>query len=501
VNRVASASAFTASRLWRWAFVALILVYSALLLFQSGHGLASLDGHGAIRTTRALIDRHHVEVSRPPGHPTTEYYLSGICAFILRSALGREFGEQEYLWLQALAGVATLLVFYRILCRIADPWKVFVASIALALSPQFFANAVDGEEFVWALLFLLLSLQFLIFPGAQQPSLKNLFGSAFCFALATGCRPEAIFAAAMFPIYFRLHPELRFRDAFRFAILLCFLIVVVWAPVLFIGLQPPWTAGMNLRESLLGGAYRLLFQCFNPVVFAVFCWILIRAATEQGSVNRESFPERFVFLSSFVLPLIFGAALFLHASKAAHALFVVPFLLVLALRKPILLTAVTAATVLGFFVTVDIFKDRQLVRPYLVPGAYAQAVEAKPYYRIGYLRSLLDRFEPGPTLIVANAWSWDFDYHVARGTLAARKEHRAGPESRDLSIFRPQQRQGCVLVPRDSMFETSFLQSFATSGYLLKMDRLLYRTVYSRYDLNAQTPDEVTIGELKFRLF
>ena len=48
-----------------------LAIYIAMLASQLGHGLASLDGHAIVKVTRQLVDQQRLEVSRPPGHPTT----------------------------------------------------------------------------------------------------------------------------------------------------------------------------------------------------------------------------------------------------------------------------------------------------------------------------------------------------------------------------------------------------------------------------------------------
>src|SRR2546423_11167921 len=200
------------ARLWHLAFALFAAVYVAILFLHVGHGLASVDGHGAIKATTELVQHHRLEISRPPGHPTTEFYLFGLIAFVLR-AFGKAFTPDTYLVLQGVAGIAALVVFYELLCRLSSPWKAFVASVSLGLSAQYFANAVDGEEFVWAILFLLLSFRSLFNRDGLGPRPSQLFVSVLCFALATGCRPEAILAAGMFPLYFYLHPQLNWKQA------------------------------------------------------------------------------------------------------------------------------------------------------------------------------------------------------------------------------------------------------------------------------------------------
>src|SRR5467141_502553 len=130
------------------AFVVLLLFYGAILALQFNHGLASGDGHGIVRATQALLNGGQLDVSRPPGHPTTEFYLFGAAGWILKQGFGHKFDDQNYLALQSLAALATLVVFYELLCRLGTKqWRALLATLCLAFSAQYFANAIDGEEF------------------------------------------------------------------------------------------------------------------------------------------------------------------------------------------------------------------------------------------------------------------------------------------------------------------------------------------------------------------
>src|ERR1700731_2896898 len=190
------------------AFVVLLLFYGAILALEFNHGLASGDGHGIVRTTQALLNGGQLDVSRPPGHPTTEFYLFGATGWILEKVFGVEFDDTVYLACQAAGALAALIIFYNLLCHLgATRVRALLAAICLAFSTQFFFNAIDGEEFDFGILFLLVSMRLLAAQPAR-PNFGRLLLSIFCFGLATGCRPELVFAAIIFPIYCLLNPEL-----------------------------------------------------------------------------------------------------------------------------------------------------------------------------------------------------------------------------------------------------------------------------------------------------
>ena len=487
-----------------WPFTSFIVLYGTLLLSQLQHGLASGDAHGIVRTAQALVENHRLEVSRPPGHPTTEFYLLGAAGWLLKHGFGCKFDDQTYLVFQSLGALAALVVFYELVCRLgATRWRALLAAVCLAFSAQYFLNAIDGEEFDFALLFLLLAVRLLILPPNFAPTLGRLSLSIFCFALATGCRPEIVFAAVIFPIYCVLHPKLRWKYAIATLPMQAAVIFAVWLPVLFVGIRAPYTAGMNLRESILGGGYRLVFQCFTPVVFLLLCWVLLSALAQLRKRIGCPFPNNFVFALSCLLPLIFFIVFFRHASKAAHVLVVLPFLLLLAVERSssVLLLALAATTLIGCFVSVDIFRDRQLTRPFPVPGTYFQAVRQKPFYKLAYIHELVRQCEDRPTAIIGNVSPWDFEYHFARGNFFGHEELLGEGKNPELAAFFPREEVGCIVLTRDAAYEDRLLEDWQAKGYTLKMDATLYRTLFARYDVTAPRSSFVTVGDVSFTLF
>jgi hypothetical protein len=477
------------------AFIVVLVVYATLLAVQIDHGLASGDGHGAVRSVQTLLIDGKIDVSRPPGHPTTELYLFGGSGWILFKVFAIEFGDTIYLIGQAIAALATLIVFYELLLRIgASRVRAVLATVCLACSAQFLFNALDGEEFNFGLLFLLISIRFLVPAPAN---FLRLLLSILSFALATGCRPELVFAAIIFPIYCLLDSTLGWKWALASAGLSALSILIAWLPILLVGIRSPYTAGMNLRESILGGVYRIIFQAFTPTVCLLFGWTLVVSLRNLG---REL--KNFFFTMSCVVALIFLAVFFLHPSKAAHLLAAVPFLLILAVgRSRTLLLALGFFSLLSCFINIDIFKDRQLTRPFFTRGSYAQAVEQKPYYKLGYLRKLLDQCENRPAVIIGNVWPWDFEYHVERSNFSAREQDLHGEIKRDLPAFFTNG-EHCVFLSPEAAYESGLLKEWQQKGYAMKMDARLYRTLFARYDVRSGPPPTTAdVSGVPFALF
>src|SRR5437588_6904787 len=481
------------------AFVLLLVFYGARLAFQFDHGLASGDGHGVVHTTQALLNGGQLEVSRPPGHPTTEFYLFGAIGWILQKGFGVEFDDKVYLVCQAAGALATLIIFYNLLYRLgATRVRVLLAAVCLAFSTQFFFNAIDGEEFDFGLLFLLVAVRFLVVRAAK-PNFTGLSLSIFCFALATGCRPELVFAAIIFPIYCVFKPELGRKYALFSVALSAIAVSIVWVPILVMGIRAPYPAGMNLRESILGGVYRIIFQAFTPPVFLLLCWTLITALRQWP---RQIQSRNFVSAISCIVPITFLAVFFLHPSKAAHLLVALPFLLLLAVDRSLaLVLALTFFTLFGAVVNIDIFKDRQLARPFLVSGSYFQAVHQKPYYRLNYLRKLFDQCQDRPAVIIGNAWPWDFEYHVEHVNLPLHEKDFHGEIKKDIPAFLSSG-DHCIFLPPEAAYEDALLAVWQRKGYAMKMDAQLYRTLFARYDVrSAISSATADAGGVSFTLF
>jgi len=481
------------------AFVVLLLFYGAILGLQFNHGLASGDGHGIVRTTQALLNGGQFDFSRPPGHPTTEFYLFGATGWVLEKVFGVEFDDTVYLVCQAAGALATLVIFYNLLCHLgATRVCAVLAAICLAFSTQFFFNAIDGEEFDFGLLFLLVSTRLLAAQPAR-PNFGRLSLSIFSFALATGCRPELVLAAIIFPTYCLLNPEPSRKYALVSVVLSAIAVSFVWMPILFMGIRAPYTAGMNFRESILGGVYRIIFQAFTPPVFLLLCWTLVGALREWP---RQIKSRNFVFTISCAVPIIFLAIFFLHPSKAAHLLVALPFLLLLAVDRSLaLVLALTFFTLFGAVVNIDIFKDRQLARPFFVSGSYFQAVQQKPYYRLNYLRKLFDQCQDRPAVIIGNAWPWDFEYHVEHVNLPLHEKDFHGEIQKNIPAFLSSG-DHCILLPPEAAYEIALLAEWQRKGYAMKMDAKLYRTLFARYDIHSAISSATAdVGGVSFTLF
>jgi hypothetical protein len=243
-----------------------------------------------------------------------------------------------------------------------------------------------------------------------------------------------------------------------------------------------------------------MFQCFTLPVFVLFCWTLVREVQKMKSDLREAFPMNFVLPASWLIAAMYPFLFFGFALKPAYVFVMAPFCLLLAARQSqVLLISLVVCTLLGLFVNVDIFRDRRLTAPHFKPGVYFETTRQKPFYQLPYLRELSNLCGENPTAIIANVWLWDVEYNVAQGTFQAERQvfenENAGGHIFNLS------RSHCLLLTLDALNNPALLQKLHAQGFSIKIDRLLYRRQFQKYDVGATDKESATIAGIPVTLF
>jgi hypothetical protein len=485
-----------------WLFLVVIAGYSFLAIPQLNHGLATLDSHGVVATIRNLADFHHVTLSHPPGHPTTEIYLYGAISLVLRGVFDKPFTDTIYMWLQFSVGIATACVFYEWLCRLKLSFcRAAGAVCCLVFSGQFLLNTIDGEEFVVAILFLLAAFRVLSIGEHERVSLIRIYISMLCFALAVGCRAELLPTGVIYPIFFYSRPELGFKRYIKALPVQIGLVTLVWLPtVLSIGIVPPYPSHLTWKLAVLGGVYKLIFQCFTLPVFVLFCWTLVSEAKKMKSDLIEPFPMNFILPASWVIGAMYPFLFFGFALKPAYVFVIVPFCLLLAARQSqVLLISLAVCTLVGLFINVDIFRDRRLTGLHLKPGVYFETTRQKPFYRLPYLRGLSKQCGENPIAVIGDVYMWDVDYNVARGSFQAEKRIIEDKNAKVAVFSIPQSH--CLLLTVDAPYHPALLQKLRLQGFSIMMDRMLYRRQFERYNVHSTVNDTATIMGVPVTLF
>jgi hypothetical protein len=103
--------------------------------------------------------------------------------------------------------------------------------------------------------------------------------------------------------------------------------------------------------------------------------------------------------------------------------------------------------------------------------------------------------------MIADVWRWDLEYHLTHGAFPAREKIFTDSTRAEFAVFFPQENEKCILLPRDGAFQNRLLEDWQSQGYALKMDGVLYRALFARYQVTAPFVDHVQIGDLVFQLF
>lgn len=161
-----------------------------------------------------------------------------------------------------------------------------------------------------------------------------------------------------------------------------------------------------------------------------------------------------------------------------------------------LVIAAVFSTAVSVFIGVDIFRERIFTGPRLIMGSYQFARESKPALQIRYIRALAATPIEKKSVLIGDAWSWVIAYHVDRGNLQAASRPRAS-YYRGYEIGTNPER---LLIGREAAENLRTLERFHREGYEIVVDRLLWRTLYARYDVTNTTGDRAQIGSVPVRL-
>ncbi len=498
-NRLHHAWNQIASRIW---LIAVLLIFSALVVPTVGEGVGNWDGHKILLSVQALLDHHRVVLSRLPGHPTTDFYLFGAIGWVLDHGFGRRFDASVFLTLQWITAVATALVFNWWLERSGiSRRRAALAVLCLLFSPQFFDQTMNGEEFIHGILFLLGAIVLLFRDEAPPLRFTHLGAAIGLFALATGCRPEFVLSGGIiFPAYLLRQGIRDWKIWLGTALAAVVTAALVWLPiVLTTGLVAAQDAQMDGPTKILGWGYKTLFLCFgfptSLLLGSVVVGSLIALRRRAGKPTSADYTQ---WVSLAMVALYLGLFLF-RPHKPTYVLVCVPFLLWLAARRAIgLLIATAVFTVAGLFVAVDIFRDRVLGAPHFVAGVYPVALSGKPVRQINYVTALSKIEVTTKSVIIGDVWGWVYLDLIERGAFSA-TQHPLG--KRRGAGFVVNGDTNRILLPREFMWFPENLRHFHEEGYQIVMDRLMWRTEFAKYDVTTPTAGDVgAIGTIPVRL-
>lgn len=489
----------------RWPMVALggmMLVFSALVLPTVDGGVSSWDSHKIQVAVRMLVDNGVVMLSRPPGHPTTDFFLFGGMGWLLRKC-GGAFNGTVFLTVQWLVALALGGVFFAWLRRSGVAAGAAVAAVfVLMFSPQFFDQTVNGEEILLGLALVWSALFVLAGGGSERPSGWRVAGAIGLFAWAIGCRAELVLCAVvLLPVYFLQRGVRDPKFWWLAAAGLALAVALVWLPVLRViwrdGPRAGDVADIHGAPVLAVWGYKVMFRSFGFPLSLVLAAAGLLAAKRLAERRTGWAARDWTTLGALVTVAVFLALFLWQPGKPAYILVCLPLLLwVVAQLSPRWMGTMALLTAVGVFAGVDIFRGRDLGLPHRIDGSYLGAIKGKPSHRLDYIAALARTEVTQKSVIIGDAWSWIYEHHVARGTWRAQvvklKQRGVG--------FAPKGDPLRVLLPREVTFTPEMLRGFHDEGYEIVMDRALWRTLYARYEAKTPATDRVTIRNIPVRL-
>lgn len=194
--------------------LALTVLISRLPFLDAGYGVEE-DSWGIAVAAYHTHLYGEMEASRLPGHPVNEFIYSvfwGYGAFIFN-------------FFSALCS-AVCFVFFYLTAQKLQIKNYILASLALVFTPVVYINSTCTIDYLWALMFALISFYFLIE--------NRLMVSAIFLGLAVGCRINT--AVLFLPFLYWIYAEnkhkiswnkfIKFSSIFALVCILCFLPVM-----------------------------------------------------------------------------------------------------------------------------------------------------------------------------------------------------------------------------------------------------------------------------------
>jgi hypothetical protein len=485
-----------ASRLLPIAGV-LLAGYLFLCWLAIRSGLQSMDSYGIILSVNDHLRTGTYGMSRPPGHPLTEYWLLPAVAFL--SGRG-ELTPIAYGCFQLAGGICCLGAFWLLTLELPlSPVRRLLAVGCLAFSPYFLIESSDGEEFLWATFFLLAAV--LLVTRLSKGSFAHPrlgWGLAVASAVAaSGCRVEFGSVALAVVLWTLFFSDRRRIERASFVGLAFFLLALLWLPLLAgKGAQQPYPIPYETKVRLGIGVYKIVFQAVGLIpsifasVFVLRSWKFIRI---KAPFRGDLLPFWMVWLL-----LIFFGSFFLYPTKPAMVMPGVAFLILLGalVARPWLWTCFVAGCLSMQLFQIDFFKERVWTGPVLKPSVAEQNFRSRPAFKGPWVEAASRDALLGKHVVITDVWPWDFTWQLEHGAWSGRPL----PESKYQGLIIAYQIGPGIVASRTLSDQSGRIVRYLNEGYDVWIDRTLYRELFLRYDLAAQTPTTGDIGGSPCRL-
>ena len=479
------------------AGVLLLAGYLFLSFLGIRAGPQSMDSYGIIISVNQDRQTGTYGTSRPPGHPLTEYWL--LPAAVLLSGAG-DLNPITYGCFQLIGGLCCLGAFGLLLREIPlSPARRLLALGCLAFSPYFLIESSDGEEFLWATFFLLVAVWLVIRLSKGTFAHPRVgWGLAVAAAVAaSGCRPEFGLVALGVVFWTLLASDRTWIERISFAAFALVLLALLWAPLAMArGPREPYPITYDPTVRFGIGVYKILFQAVGlvPSFFAaIFVFRSWRFVGIKAPFRGNILPYWTVWLI-----LIFFGSFFLYPTKPAMVMPGVAFLILLGAlaARP----WVWACFVVGFMsmqlMQIDCFKNRVWAGLVVKPSVAEQNFRGRPAFKGPWVEAASRDALLGKHLVIADVWPWDFTWQLDHGSWRGRPL----PESEFHGLIIAYQVGPGLVASRTLCDPSGRLQQLTRKGYDVWIDRNLYRELFLRYDVAAQTPQSGDINGTPCRI-
>tara|TARA_B100001093_G_scaffold519855_1_gene610946 strand:- start:5752 stop:7236 length:1485 start_codon:yes stop_codon:yes gene_type:complete len=490
-----------------------IKIYSLLVVFFSlltipwlDKGLISLDARGILFSAENAINDGLYKPSRPPGHPSYELYVLYPIGSIYKWFTNAPLNSLLYNTIQYLFSLSCCLWFYRILLEIKkSKLLAILGSFALMLSPSFYKNSIDGDEFNQALIGFLIAFFFLVkcLKNEQHSIRKSILISSISLALATGFRQEFIITFLIFPIFFTIHPKYRFNDYFKWVPFQLVCGILVWLPVLFQnGFQVPTPmpipdndALRSFNYKILVGSYKILFKGFTPAVLLFFLIAIWKYKKTIINSFKKTQLDTFILSTTILIGLTFLFLFYSYPYKAdfLHPVFPLLIICFMCYTNKYWAKSLVILSAFSFIVSIEIAHGRKIGMPYISHGHGVSVIMEKTYYKKENLLTLINKVPNGKNVFIADLRSWELQY-LANNNLVPLARSENNPNTWRVN-------SQLLLIKDSSLVEKKKqLKDIVDQGYRIYIEKELFHTFFYRYETSKILQESETYNGIEYKL-
>jgi hypothetical protein len=481
---------------------ALLLGYLILGWIGSSSGISSLDANDILGVVNDRLQTGAIEVSRPPGHPLSEYWiLPNLVRVVHMGRDGQTLSPLAYGLYQLMGGIICLAFFWLLLSELPiSQTRRLLATACLAFSPQFLITSSDGEEFIWgmACVFVAVFIISRLSAGSiRQPLVAWCLCIAFAVA-ASGYRIEYGAVALLTVFVVVLLSDQSWPRKLGLAGFAFLLLIILWAPVLIHqGAIQPYPNPLSLKARLGVGFYKIIFHAMGLMPLLIALAFVFQSRTSFPIV--PSFRKNSLNCSLLWLILIFFALFFVYPTKIPVVLPGVAFLILLGAvhaGRWTWICFVTACMSLQL-AHLDCFHDRHWTGLKFQPSLWTQNLAEKPSALGPQANAAAHLASTGRHVIVSNIWPWALAWQRAHAAWPGVPE----PKSKGhRAIIAYAVGPGIVMSRSILDHPSSLLMDYVRKGYDIWIDQDLYREMFMRYDLSAPTPETAVIQGVSCRI-